>query len=195
MVAKMVLPFLGGAAAVWTTAVLFFQLMLLAGYFYADRLARLRSLKTQVIVHVTLMAAAVVFMPVRFSGDSFDAASSLHPVLWEFLGLLKTAGIPYFMVSTTAPLLQSWFSRTDEAGGRDPYFLYAASNTGSLLALIAYPFLIEPVLGASEQSLYWLVAYILLVTSVVFAGSILWRRRAGVLQSSQVSSAPPGFQT
>ena len=132
MVGKMVLPFLGGAASVWTTAVLFFQLMLLAGYFYADRLARIESLKTQMAVHLALMVVAVFFLPVRFNGAGLGADTYRNPVLWEFLGLLKTAGIPYFMVSTTAPLLQSWFSRTDDVSGRDPYFLYAASNTGSL---------------------------------------------------------------
>ena len=162
MVGKMVLPFLGGAASVWTTAVLFFQLMLLAGYFYADRLARIESLKTQMAVHLALMVVAVFFLPVRFSGAGLGADTYRNPVLWEFLGLLKTAGIPYFMVSTTAPLLQSWFSRTDDASGRDPYFLYAASNTGSLLALLAYPFFIEPVLGVQAQSLYWLAGYVAL---------------------------------
>ena len=110
---------------------LFFQLMLLAGYLYADRLACLESLRAQMIVHLVMMTAAVFFLPVsRLHPDGFGAATLQNPALVEFLGLLKTAGIPFFMVSTTAPLLQSWFSRADETAGRDPYFLHAASNAG-----------------------------------------------------------------
>ena len=120
MVGKMILPLLGGAASVWTTAVLFFQLMLLAGYFYADRLARIQNFRTQMIVHLVLMAAAVFFLPVRFSAAGLEEDTYRNPVLWEFLGLLKAAGIPYFMVSTTAPLLQSWFSRTGDSSSHDP---------------------------------------------------------------------------
>ena len=190
MVAKMVLPLLGGAAAVWTTAVLFFQLMLLAGYLYADRLARLESLRVQMIVHLVMMTVAVLFLPVRLHPDGFGAATLQNPALVEFLGLLKTAGIPYFMVSTTAPLLQSWFSRADETAGRDPYFLYAASNAGSLLALIAYPFLIEPTFGVSEQSRYWLGAYLFLVLSVAVLAAVLWKTPAVATQRSEPSSRP-----
>src|SRR5262245_33809537 len=103
----MVLPFLGGAASVWTTAVLFFQLMLLAGYFYAHRLASVRSLRTQMIIHLVMMGVAALFLPVRFGEDSLGGDSLRDPVLSELFALLKTAAVPFFMVSTTAPLLQS----------------------------------------------------------------------------------------
>ena len=193
----MVLPFLGGAASVWTTAVLFFQLMLLAGYFYADRVARIRSLRVQMMVHLVLMAVAVAFLPVQFSGASLSPEAYRHPALWEFLGLLRFAGIPYFMVSTTAPLLQSWFSRTNDSSGRDPYFLYAASNMGSLLALLAYPFFIEPALGAQDQSLYWLAGYIVLILFAAVAARVLFRASAGSVNTIEILTAapPPGNKT
>src|SRR5262245_12990080 len=127
MVGKMVLPFLGGAAAVWTTAVLFFQAALFAGYVYADRLSRVERVSTQAIVHLLLMAAAVAFLPIRFGAGALTEAGG-HPLAWELARLTQTTGVPYFIVSTTAPLIQSWFSRTDDPGARDPYFLYAASN-------------------------------------------------------------------
>src|SRR5262245_13623963 len=163
MVGKMLLPLLGGSASVWTTAVLFFQFMLLAGYFYADRLTRLGSFRIQLLVHTLVMITAVFFLPIRFDQDSLGADAHLRPVLRELFSLLKTAGIPYFVVSTTAPLLQQWFSRTDDITARDPYFLYAFSNSGSLLALLAYPFFIEPAFGLRDQSLYWMAGYVLLV--------------------------------
>jgi SAM-dependent methyltransferase len=175
MIGKMALPFFGGAASVWTTALVFFQLMLLAGYVYADRLVRIRNLRTQTAVHLTLMAAAMAFLPIQFSGESLSSETSRNPVVSELFGLLKIAGLPYFMVSTTAPLLQSWLSRTEDIAGRDPYFLYAASNTGSLLALLAYPFLIEPASGVRVQSLYWFGGYIVLVLLIAVLAAILWK--------------------
>jgi SAM-dependent methyltransferase len=175
MIGKMALPFFGGAASVWTTALVFFQLMLLAGYVYADRLVRIRNLRTQTAVHLTLMAAAMVFLPIQFSGESLGSETSRNPVVSELFGLLKTVGLPYFMASTTAPLLQSWLSRTEDVAGRDPYFLYAASNTGSLVALLAYPFLIEPASGVRVQSLYWFGGYIVLVLLIALLAAILWK--------------------
>lgn len=163
MVGKMLLPLLGGSASIWTTAVLFFQFMLLAGYFYADRLTRLGSFRRQLLIHSLVMISAVLFLPIRFEQDSLGVDAHLRPVLRELFSLLRTAGLPYFVVSATAPLLQQWFSRTDDITARDPYFLYAFSNSGSLLALLAYPFFIEPVFGVRDQSLYWMAGYVVLV--------------------------------
>jgi SAM-dependent methyltransferase len=160
---------------VWTTALVFFQLMLLAGYFYADRLVRMKNLRLQMTLHLALLGVAIVFLPIQFDSESFVAESYRNPVASELLALLKTAGLPYFMVSTTAPLLQSWLTRTEGAAGRDPYFLYAASNTGSLVALLAYPFLIEPASGVRVQSLYWFGGYIVLVLLIAVLAAILWK--------------------
>jgi hypothetical protein len=171
MVGKMVLPLLGGAASVWTTCVLFFQSMLLAGYLYVHFLGKLRH-KQQLVVHMILLASAFLALPVRFSGNAPGGSS---PVVWELMQLLRGVALPFFVISATAPLLQSWFSRTKDPAARDPYFLYAASNAGSLLALLMYPFVFEPRLGVSAQSVSWVVGYVVLVILVLIAISEFWK--------------------
>jgi SAM-dependent methyltransferase len=173
MVGKMVLPSLGGAASVWTTCVLFFQSMLLAGYLYVHFLGRIRSHRHQLVIHMVLLVSAFLMLPIRFGGSGPSGGSS--PILWELLQLIRGVALPFFVVSATAPLLQSWFSRTKDPAARDPYFLYAASNTGSLLALILYPFVFEPRLGVSVQSLAWLVGYVVLVVFVLISISEFWK--------------------
>ena len=170
MVGKMLLPYLGGAAAVWTTCVLFFQAMLLAGYVYAHLLGRLADIRTQVLIHGIVLVTPFAFLPIRFSG-----ASSQFDLL---LSLLVSTGIPFLVVSTTAPLLQSWFSRTKHSSADDPYFLYAASNAGSLLALIAYPIFIEPGIGVAAQSRLWLAVYACFLPLVFFSAALALRHRA-----------------
>ena len=194
MVGKMVLPFLGGAASVWTTAVLFFQAMLFAGYLYADRVARIESLRVQASVHLLLMTLAVVFLPIRFGGGTGPDAYR-NPVVWELLRLVQTAGIPYFIVSTTAPLLQNWFSRTQDTEARDPYFLYAASNTGSLLALLAYPFVVEPRLGVRDQSLWWSAGYGALLLLVLSVAAVLWKTPTRTWSSEETATPLPDLKT
>src|SRR6266849_1235152 len=111
MVGKMMLPLLGGAASVWITCLLFFQLMLLAGYGYEHALERFANVHTQMVVHSGLMVAALIFLPMHFSTRP-DAAASNHPILWLLGQLIRTVGIPFGVVSTTAPLLQNWLSKT-----------------------------------------------------------------------------------
>src|SRR5438132_2333322 len=178
MVGKMMLPLLGGAAAVWITCLLFFQLMLLAGYGYAHALERYATVRTQMIVHSILMLAALLFLPMRFAARP-DSAATSHPTLWLLGQLIRTVGIPFGVVSTTAPLLQNWLSKTRTASGKDPYFLYAISNAGSLLALMAYPLIIEPRLGVRFQSEAWLAGYGLLVVMVFVGTSIVWKHLGG----------------
>jgi SAM-dependent methyltransferase len=189
MVSKMMLPLLGGSAAVWTTAVLFFQVALLAGYLYVDRLARIGSLGVQASLHLLFMGSAFFFLPMRFTGGSMDAATFQYPALWELLQLTQTVGIPYLMVSTTAPLLQSWFSRLHNPAARDPYFLYAASNAGSFLGLLAYPFTIEPRLGVRAQSVWWTWGYAGVVLFVILAA--LTVRKASLHSAQEVAAAIP----
>ncbi len=166
MVAKMVLPLLGGAAAVWTTCVLFFQVMLLCGYVYAHLVARISRLRNQLLVHGGVMLSVLLFLPIRFAGHPGRAVAD-HPVAWLLGHLLLAAGVPFFAVSTTAPLLQNWFSRTRVETRNDPYFLYAASNAGgSLISLMAYPLLVEPQLGLTEQSRMWWAGYTILLTMI-----------------------------
>src|SRR5438128_640476 len=185
MVGKMMLPLLGGAAAVWVTCPLFFQLMLLAGYGYAHALERYAKVRTQMVVHSCLMLAALVFLPMHFMTRP-DAAASSHPTLWLLGQLIKSVGIPFGVVSTTAPLLQNWLSKTKTASAKDPYFLYAISNAGSLLALLAYPVFIEPRFGVRLQSESWFGAYAVLVLMVFGGAAMVWK----YVSESETLTAP-----
>jgi hypothetical protein len=176
MAAKMVLPFLGGSASVWTACVLFFQTMLLAGYVYAHILARRTRLPLQFLVHGILMATALFFLPIGFSPEAARSAAQ-QPVLWILQHMLVSAGMPFLVISTSAPLLQSWLARTETKSSRDPYFLYAASNSGSLLAVLIYPLLIEPGMGVSVQSRVWTAGYALLLALVGAAAAVTWKHR------------------
>jgi SAM-dependent methyltransferase len=183
MVGKMTLPLLGGAASVWITCLLFFQLMLLAGYGYAHALERYANVRTQMLMHGALMLAAMFFLPIHFSGRP-DASASAHPTLWLLGMLMRYVAVPFCIVSTTAPLLQNWLSKTSTASGKDPYFLYAISNAGSLLALVLYPVVIEPRWGVRLQGRSWGVAYGLLVLSVI-AAALGVRRHLTVAASAK----------
>jgi SAM-dependent methyltransferase len=188
MVAKMLLPLLGGSASVWTTCVLFFQVMLLAGYVYTHAMVRRLALQRQFFVHGILMAAALSFLPLHFVREAARSASG-QPVTWLLGHLIAAAGVPFLVVSTTAPLLQSWLARTQLKAGRDPYFLYAASNTGSLFALIVFPLFIEPRMGVSAQSRVWTVGYLCLLGMVLSAAVLIWRRVATAQRNPQPDGA------
>ena len=169
---KMVLPLLGGAPAVWNTCLLFFQTALLAGYAYVLVLTRWLSARAQVLTHVALLLVAALALPVVINESRGGAPDGAHPALWLLKTLAITAGPPFFALSASAPLLQNWFSRTRGPSAKDPYFLYAASNAGSLLALLAFPVLFEPTLTLGGQSRAWAVLYgalILLVVACAFA--------------------------
>ncbi|HME99037.1 MAG TPA: spermidine synthase, partial [Terriglobia bacterium] len=166
MVGKMFLPYLGGTAAVWTTCVLFFQLMLLVGYVYAHFLARISDMRKQLVIHGTLLLLPLGFLPIRYSAAPTQSFSQ-HPSLLLLAGLMTSTAIPFFVVATTAPLVQNWLSRTTHSASSDPYFLYSVSNAGSLLALAAYPFLIEPRIGAASQSRLWFAGYVGLIVMFV----------------------------
>ena len=159
MVARMILPFLGGSPAVWNTCLLFFQLLLLLGYLYAHFAGKWLGIKRHMVVHVALIAAALYFLPVTVSTGLLERLdiNPVHKVLWV---LLLSVGFPFLVLSANAPLLQKCFSTTDHRAARDPYFLYAASNAGSLLGLFAYPFWLEPRLSLSEQAWFWFYVYL-----------------------------------
>jgi SAM-dependent methyltransferase len=187
MIGKMMLPLLGGAASVWITCLLFFQLMLLTGYGYAHLLERYASVRTQILVHSVLMLVAALFLPVHFASRP-DASASAHPTLWLLGMLIRSVGMPFCIVSTTAPLLQNWLSKTSTTSARDPYFLYAVSNGGSLLALLAYPLLIEPRWGVRLQSSRWSIAYGVLLLFVAGAGAIVWTHVRESLQTRRAAA-------
>jgi hypothetical protein len=155
MVAKALLPDFGGGSSIWTTCMLFFQSMLIAGYLYAHLLLTRVPRKAQFVIHGVVIAAALVVGWV-FSEPVPPSGASEFPVPWLLGQLFLVAGLPYFAISSAGPLLQGWFARTGHARARDPYFLYAASNAGSFVGLLAYPFIFEPALGLDQQRALWL---------------------------------------
>jgi hypothetical protein len=152
LIGKYILPWFGGSPAVWTTCMLFFQVALLAGYGYAHLASRVGVLR-QGYLHAGLLAAALLFLPIAPSADYWKTSAGEMPALRILLLLLTNIGVPYLLLSATAPLVQHWFVRSFP--GRSPYRLYALSNTGSLLALVSYPFLIEPNLTLNRQVTAW----------------------------------------
>jgi hypothetical protein len=173
MVGKMALPSVGGAAAVWSICIVFFQIVLLAAYLYAHLLGRLHF-RVQLIVHTAVLFTSFTFLPIRLIlAGAHDAGEA---PLWLIGRLLAGVGAPFFAVATTSPLLQKWFSTTSEKSAKDPYFLYASSNAGSLLALAVHPFVLEPLLGVTLQSRAWFFGYILLTVMIGLTAIVVWMR-------------------
>ena len=162
---KMVLPLLGGSSSVWNTAMMFFQIVLLAGYAYAHVLDRFAAPRRQPWIHGIVLLGGLLFLPLAIE-QSRTPPTDHSPIFW-LIGLLAlSVGWPFFALSASAPLLQAWFARSRSRLANDPYFLYAASNFGSLLALLAFPFLLEPSLNQAAQSRLWMAAYVLLIVLV-----------------------------
>lgn len=171
MAARMILPTFGGSPAVWNTAMVFFQTLLLLGYLYAHVLPLRLGLRRHALLHAGLLLLAFISLPFGMDAD-WEPPGEDHPLPW-LLGLLATmVGLPFFAVLSGTPLLQRWFSHLSPAVGRDPYFLYAASNFGSLLGLLAYPLALEPWLTLSQQSWVWFGGYGVLV---VLVAGIAWK--------------------
>jgi hypothetical protein len=189
MFAKLVLPLFGGTPAVWNTAMVFFQAALLAGYAYAHGIASHLSLRNQVMVHGVLLAAALLTMPIGLPLGWVPSPGTFPG--FALIGAMALAiGVPFVLVSATAPLLQSWFAKASGARGEDPYFLYAASNFGSLLALIAYPLAVEPTLELGEQTAAWSAGFILLMALVIGCGLIALRARADAREDGRLARGP-----
>lgn len=165
MFAKMALPVLGGAPSVWAVALVFFQGALLAGYCYAHLLIQRVPIGLTGLIHLGLYALAFVSLPIGLP-ESFGEPPPGEPYLWQ-LGLFTVAlGLPFVAVAANAPLLQAWFAATGHPDGRDPYFLYAASNLGSLMALLGYPLVLEPVFGMRALSGYWTILFVVLAAAL-----------------------------
>ena len=156
VIAKIILPWFGGTAAVWTVCLLFFQLALLLGYLYAHAVVRYLKPRGQTILHAALLAASLFVLPI-YPGQSLKPAGTSDPT-WGILTLLAlTVGLPYFLLSATGPLLQVWYAR--EYKSAIPYRLFALSNAGSMFALLSYPVLVEPTMTTHEQAGTWSIAY------------------------------------
>jgi hypothetical protein len=198
MIARMLLPRLGGAPAVWNACIVFFQAALLAGYAYAHGTGRLAP-RRQLAAHAALLVLAAAALPFRLIAGG-PGPGTLAPALWLLKALLMTIGLPFLALAAGAPLLQRWLSWSRRPGARDPYFLYAASNVGSLLALAAYPVLIEPALGLEQQRILWAAGYVVYLLLALACMALTWKERdAGGTEDDSIDprtevSGPPREQ-
>ncbi len=165
MFAKMVLPLMGGSPTVWNIALVFFQAALLAGYLYAHLGHRWLRPKVQAGLHMLFLAVAFAALPIAVRADLFPLAGG-QPALWLLATLALSVGLPFVVLSATAPMLQSWFAHTGHRDAANPYHLYAVSNFGSILALVAYPALLEPTLTLGQQSLAWALGFVILAMMI-----------------------------
>ena len=163
MIGRMLLPSLGGTPAVWNGCMLFFQAALLAGYAWAHYGPPKLGVKNHLLVHLFLLAAVCCLLPMKIV-DSWAAPVDSNPMFWLLGQLTLCVGLPFFVISSSAPLLQRWFSlsASETEQGSEPWFLYAISNFGSLVALISYPFVFERIMGLTNQGIFWASGFLLL---------------------------------
>lgn len=195
VISKTVLPWFGGSPAVWTTCMLFFQVLLFAGYAYAHLITRWLSPRLQGIVHFSLLALALLVLPITPEAN-WKPTGSEHPATYILLILLMNVGLPYFILSSTGPLIQAWFSM--DQTGRSPYRLYALSNVGSLAALLTYPFLVEPMLTTRDQGRIWSLGFCLFVLVCGYLAARLWNTKSNeeAILAQESNPAPaPGWRS
>lgn len=173
--AKILLPRLGGTPAVWTTCMLFFQVLLLAGYAWVLAITKWFGRRKQAVLHIVLLLLSLLYLPLNFAGNFSSVSEQNYPALWLFAYLLTALGLPIFIISTTSPLLQKWFTHTGHQSANDPYFLFAVSNAGSFLALLGYPLLLEPNLTLSRQTRLWGVLFVVFLILSLGCVLVLWK--------------------
>lgn len=194
LVAKLLLPLLGGAPMVWNTCMVFFQALLLGGYAYAHWLTRTGTLRRQAVIHLVMLLLGLFFLPLALPQSADPAEHS--PLPWLLATLFAMVGIPFLVLSASAPLLQNWFSWTGHPAAKDPYFLYAASNAGSFLALLGYPLVAEPLMRLTQQTFSWSAGYALLAAFFGVLGVMIWRASSGISHAgvNQVFTGQPGWK-
>ena len=174
MFTKMVLPRFGGAPAVWSVAIVFFQAALLVGYAYAHWLTRCAPARLSVIVHLAVMIAAAFALPLSIA-QGWGRPPAAGETLWLFGLFSASIGLPFAALAANSPLLQAWFARTGHPAAGDPYFLYAAGNAGSFLALVSYSLVIEPFVRLGDQAGFWSLGFHLLIALIAVCGALAWR--------------------
>jgi spermidine synthase len=193
LAAKMLLPQFGGTPAVWAVSLVFFQAVLLAGYAFAHLSLRLLPLRIQPALQLGVLAAPLALLPIVMPGET---AAGEAPALRLLAVLAVSVGVPFFAVTTASPVLQRWFAASGHGASADPYFLYAASNTGSLVGLLAYPLAVEPVLTLEQQSRVWLVGYgLFLAASALCAIRVFASVPAGVAAIRRTVAPPIAWRT
>jgi len=197
MLAKMALPLLGGTPAVWNTCLVFFQAMLLAGYLYAYATTKWLNRRAQILLHISLALTPLAVLPLHIPAG-WEPPSQSSPVLWILGMLAVTVGLPFFLLSASTPILQRWFSQSGHKSANDPYFLYAASNAGSLVGLLGYPLILEPTLRLSTQSHLWSYGYAVFFAMTVACGLLVWSTNPAIpaplaTPTQQTSEAEPNF--
>jgi len=190
MMGRVLLPVLGGAPAVWITTQLFFQVALLGGYAYGHLIGARLTPRRQTGLHLGLLALGLVVLPIGVHPGGSETIA--HPVAW-ILGLLAvTVGLPFALISASGPLLGRWIAGTRHRAAADPYFLYAASNVGSLVGLLAYPIVLEPLLTLRMQAQVWAWGYRALLVFVAGCAVLVWRSPSGPLRRSERTADRPG---
>src|SRR6266446_4007685 len=193
MFTKMVLPRLGGAPQVWSVAMVFFQAALLAGYGYAHLLTRYAPGRKSVLIHLAVMIAASLTLPLSIA-SGWGRPPEVGEAFW-LLGLFAVSiGLPFFALAANSPLLQAWFARTDHPSAKDPYFLYAASNVGSFLALIAYPLAMEPLIQLTDQTRWCTVGFFVLILLIAACGYLRWHPPHENVRADGTAEAPPNWK-
>jgi precorrin-6B methylase 2 len=187
LIAKFVLPWFGGSPAVWTACMLFFQVLLVAGYGCAHLGVRGLSPRRQVVVYLLLLAVALALLPIT-PGAQWRPPDAAHPTARILLLLAACLGLPYLALATAAPLMQSWFSRSHP--GASPYRLYALSNAGSFVALVSYPFAVEPHLSRQAQAGWWSAGLGAFAVGAAWCGATVWRRTGSDAPSAPAVPAP-----
>src|SRR5918996_1133944 len=185
MFAKFVLPSFGGTPAVWTGSMMFFQATLLVGYLYVHATTTWLGARRQAILHLVVVLLPLLVLPLAVPGDEWAPSSQSNPI-FMLLGLLAiSVGLPFFAISTTNPLVQRWLADVDHPAARDPYFLYRASNLGSVIGLLGYPLVVEREFTLSNQGIWWSVGYGLLVVLVFASAIMLWRSNPAPAQEQE----------
>src|SRR5215210_1762130 len=190
MFAKFVLPTFGGTPAVWTGSMMFFQAALLTGYLYVHATTTWLGSRRQAILHLLVVLLPILVLPLAVPSSDWAPTSEGSPIFLLLGLLLVSVGLPFFAISTTNPLIQMWLADTDHPSSRDPFFLYRASNLGSIIGLLGYPLIVERELTLANQGFWWSISYGLMVVLVFASAVVLWRSTPAPATQEEAAAEP-----
>src|SRR5215210_5424683 len=192
MFAKFILPLFGSTPAVWTGSMMFFQMALLTSYLYVHATTTWLGARKQAVLHLVLVLVPLLVLPLVVPAEDWAPSAEGNPIFLLLGLLLVSVGLPFFVISATNPLVQKWLSDTDHPAARDPYFLYRASNLGSVIGLLGYPLVVEREFTLSNQGLWWSVGYGLLIILVFASAVMLWRSAPAATQEAAAAEPLAG---